>query len=121
MKIVIVESDERTREIISKTVKRAYPEAVIAGMARNGREGYELIRTEMPEIVIMDIRLPGMSGLTMLRRLRAEKIYARVIIITEDTDFEHARQAITLGVDDYMLKPVRPLQLKSCQSGQGEN
>ena len=96
MKIVIVESDERTREIISKTVKRACPEAVIAGTARNGREGYELIRTEMPEIVIMDIRLPGMSGLTMLRRLRAEKIYARVIIITEDTDFEHARQAITL-------------------------
>ena len=116
MKIVIVESDERTREIISKTVKRACPEAVIAGTARNGREGYELIRREMPEIVIMDIRLPGMSGLTMLRRLRAEKIYARVIIITEDTDFEHARQAITLGVDDYMLKPVRPLQLRKAVS-----
>ena len=112
MKIVIVESEEQTRETIEKTVRKICPESVLAGTAATGRDGYELIRAEHPDIVIMDIRLPVMGGLTMLRRLRAERIYFRVLIITADTDFDHARQAITLGVDDYMLKPVRTVQLK---------
>ena len=113
MKIVIVESEQQTRETIEKTVKTALPDAVLAGNAENGRDGRNLIRAEKPDLVIMDIRLPGMGGLSMLRKLRAEKNNARVLIVTADTDFGHARQAITLGVDDYILKPFSTAQLRT--------
>ena len=61
----------------------------------------------------MDLQLPGMAGLSMLKKLRAEKIDARVIVTTADTDFDHARQAIGLSVDYYILKPIKILQLKN--------
>ena len=60
----------------------------------------------------MDLVLSGMSGLSLLRKLRADKLGIRVLILTSDTDFNHARQAIELGVDNYMLKPVKKSQLK---------
>lgn len=113
MKIVIVESEQQVRETIEKTVKSAFPDAVLAGNAENGRDGYNLIHAEKPDLVIMDIRIPGMGGLSMLRKLRTEKNDAHVLIVTADTDFGHARQAISLGVDDYILKPFRPAQLKT--------
>lgn len=113
MKIVIVERDVQTIEMIEKTVRSSHPESILAGTARNGREGYELICAEQPDLVIMDIQLPGMSGLTMLRKMRAAKINARVLIITADTDFDHARQTIGLSVENYMLKPVKRSQLKN--------
>ena len=113
MKIVIVESEQQVRETIEKTVKSAFPDAVLAGNAENGRDGYNLIHAEKPDLVIMDIRIPGMGGLSMLRKLRTEKNNAHVLIVTADTDFGHARQAISLGVDDYILKPFRPAQLKT--------
>lgn len=112
MKIVIVENEEKTRKIIEKTVRMVCPESVLAGAAKNIGEGYKLIRAELPDVIIMDIQLPGGGGLSMLRRLREEKVDARVLIVTEDKDFEHARQAISLGVDDYMLKPIELSQMK---------
>lgn len=113
MKFVIIESEEQARETIEKAVQKVCPEAVLAGTAQNGRKGYELVRTMNPDLIIMDLRLPGMGGLSMLRKLRAEKIDARVIVTTADTDFDHARQAIGLSVDNYMLKPIKTLQLKN--------
>lgn len=113
MKFVIIESEEQARETIKNTVHKTCPEAVLAGAAQNGKDGYELVRAENPDLVIMDLQLPGMGGLSMLRKLRSEKIDAKVIVITADTDFDHARQAISLSVDNYMLKPIKPLQLKN--------
>lgn len=112
MRFLIVENDGQIEKTIENTVKDVCPESVLAGTADNGRTGYELIRRKRPDLVIMDLKLPGMSGLTMLKKMRAEKIDARVIILTSDTDFEDIRQAVSQGIDNYMLKPVKTSQLK---------
>ena len=112
MRFVIIEKERRTREKIERIVKDACPGAVLVGTSENGKAGWELICEGQPELVIMDLLLTGMTGLSLLKKMRAEKIGARVIIITSDTDFNHARQAIELSVDNYILKPVKTSQLK---------
>lgn len=69
-----------------------------------------------PNLVIMDIGLPRMNGLNLLRKLRTEGREFRVIIITKDEDFQQAKQAIDLGVDGYLVQPFRPMELKKALS-----
>ena len=112
MRIVIVDGEAQVREELEKLLKKAEPEYELAGTASDGREGYELISREQPDLVIMDIQLPKMSGVTMLKKLRADEAACRVIVLTADTDFNRARQAIELGIDNYILKPLKRAQLK---------
>lgn len=112
MQIVIVDGEEQVRGELMKLLEKAGPGYELAGIASDGREGYELIREVRPDLVIMDIQLPRMNGVTMLKKLRGESISSRVIILTADTDFNKARQAIELSVDNYILKPLKKVQLK---------
>lgn len=112
MRIVIVDGEAQVREEVGRLLEKAGMGYELAGAASNGREGYELISRECPDLVIMDIRLTKMSGLSMLKKLRAEGADCRVIVLTEDADFDKARQAIELGVDNYLLKPLKKSPLK---------
>lgn len=120
MRIVIVDSEEKAREQLEKILQKAGPGYELAGTASDGKEGLELILRVCPDIVIMDIRLPKMSGLMMLRRLRAKGAACRVIVLTEEMDFERARQAIELQVDNYLLKPIKTGQVKKAVQTLGE-
>lgn len=123
MKAVIIDADLRFIEMIEKTFLSLEKEDenagidveetfFVAGNALNGKDGYELIKKERPDLVVMDLKLPELGGISLLRKLRRENAEAHVLVITEDTDFGHARQAIELGIDNYMLKPVKRAQFK---------
>lgn len=107
MRVVIIDGDAQVREELIKLLEKAGPEYELAGAASDGREGYELISEARPDLVIMDVQLPRMSGVTMLKKLRSEGASCRVIVLTADTDFNKARQAIELSVDNYILKPLK--------------
>ncbi len=77
----------------------------IAGTAHDGVSGLELIRSIRPDIVLTDIRMPNMDGLTMLAAIRSEFPGIQMSVLTAYRDFEYARKAITLGVCRYLLKP----------------
>ena len=72
MKIVIVEDEAAIRKGLAGLLPKISPDYEVAGTAADGREGLELIRREHPALVILDIRMPGMDGMTMLRVLRSE-------------------------------------------------
>lgn len=78
----------------------------VAASARNGFEGLEKLKQEEPDIILSDIKMPGMDGLEFARRAR--EIYPDVLIIllTGYDSFEFARQAISTGVKEYLLKPI---------------
>lgn len=115
MKIIIVDGKESDRnaiqDILGSITAHEKPVCESIKTADNGKAGYDQIRTEKPDLVIMDIGLPGMSGLSMLKKLRAEDIGCHVLVLTADMDFKTAQQAISLGVDDYLLKPVKKARL----------
>lgn len=75
-------------------------------MARNGKEALELFKKEPADIVVTDVEMPVMDGLEFLRALREENTRTRCIILTGYDEFEYARKAIVLDVEDYILKPI---------------
>ncbi|SDE19693.1 two-component system, response regulator YesN [Paenibacillus sp. UNCCL117] len=77
----------------------------VAGTASNGEDGLELVARVKPDIVITDIRMPRMDGLTMLRKLLELSHACKVILISSYTDFDYAKQAVQLGAFDYVVKP----------------
>lgn len=76
----------------------------VVGAASNGAEGYSCFKKDIPDIVITDIRMPGMDGLEMLRMMQNINPSVYTIMLTSHEDFDYARRAIRLGASEYILK-----------------
>lgn len=110
-KVVIVDDEPLIAEGLKKIVDWDGYNCVVAGTASSGKEGLELVREQKPDILFTDIRMPGMDGLTMVAALRSEYENLQVIILTGYRDFEYARQALTLGVHRFLVKPSKMNEL----------
>lgn len=84
----------------------------IAGEAANGRQAYQMILDINPDLVLLDIRMPGLSGLEVIESLRADGFHGKVIILSGYSDFSYAQQAISHGVLHYLTKPIDKVELK---------
>lgn len=112
MRIVVVEDAAPIREGLGKILKKLGSEYELAGTAENGSKGLEMIEELKPDLVIMDIKMPDMDGLTMLKKLRERKNKCKAIVLTAYSDFDYAKQAIELGIENYLLKPIKIPELK---------
>lgn len=99
--VVIVEDEELIRAEIVESTPWERLGLTVVGSASDGLQGEELIKRLEPDIVVTDIRLPGLDGLQMLQRCAVE----HAIILSGHSDFPYMRKAIKLGVFDYLLKP----------------
>jgi two-component system response regulator YesN len=106
MKILIVEDEIRIREGIEKLLSKLDQEFEIVGEAEDGEDGLQIIREKHPDMVITDIRMPGMDGLEMLSRIAAEGLGTKAIVLSAYSEFEYARKAMKMGVTEYLLKPI---------------
>ena len=105
MRIIIVEDEPNTREGIQNMIRR-YTEHQVAAVAENGEEGLEMIEKYRPHLVITDVRMPRMNGLEMLEAVKKKGIDVQAVVLTGYSEFEYARQALRLGVAEYVLKPL---------------
>lgn len=103
-KVAVIDDDDLIRLTVSR-VLRAHGHQVIE--ARNGAEGFELIGSERPDLVISDVNMPVLDGFAMLERLRQLESTATmpVIMLTSLDDRLSFRKGMTLGADDYLPKP----------------
>ena len=113
MRIVVVEDEAPIREGMAKILSKINTDYKVVGTAVDGEKGLELIRKERPDLVIMDIRMPRMTGLEMLSQLRQEQNKCKVIVLSAYSDFDYAKQAIELGIENYLLKPINIVELKN--------
>ena len=112
MKIIIVEDEKSIRNGLVKMLPKLDPEYEVVGSAKDGLEGYQRILAEQPDLVIMDIEMPEMNGLTMLEKLRKEGFTGKAVVLTAYSDFSYAKRAIELGIENYLLKPIKLEELK---------
>lgn len=106
-RVILVDDESRIVDGLRKVVRWEDYGCSIVGTADSGVTGTELIRREKPDILFMDICMPGMDGLTMLAGLRSEFPRMQVTILTGYRDFTYAQKAINLGVTRFLLKPSR--------------
>jgi len=111
-RVVLVDDERLIVRGLSSVVPWAEFGCEVAGAAYDGVKGLEMIRSLRPDIVLTDIRMPNMDGLTMLAALRSEFPEIQTTVLTAYRDFDYARQAITLGVCRYLLKPSNLDELK---------
>lgn len=106
-KAMIVDDEPAIREGLSSIIDWGDCGFRIVDTAGNGREALEKFGEHRPELVIVDIRMPGMSGLEVIRSIREKNGEPfHFLILSGYADFDYARQAMGFGVDGYLLKPV---------------
>ncbi len=106
MKIIIAEDEQRAREGLSKLLQTIPGDYELIAQAANGQAALEMIMRLKPDVVITDIKMPFMDGLALIQAVRAQQLSAEFVVISAYADFELARQSISLGVAEYILKPV---------------
>ncbi|MDR2343498.1 MAG: response regulator transcription factor [Spirochaetaceae bacterium] len=105
--ILIVEDDEEIQELLSLAMGREGWHLV---MAKNGEDALALLKHEAVDCAVLDIMLPGMDGLTVLKKLKAERSLGAIPVIMTTARGEDADvvAALELGADDYVVKPYSP-------------
>ncbi|HHW48843.1 MAG TPA: response regulator transcription factor [Clostridiaceae bacterium] len=110
-KMIIVDDETWVHEGIKNTIDWNEYGVEVVGEAEDGEEALSLIEQVHPDIGIIDIRMPGMDGLELIRRIREKGESMEAIVLTGYGEFSYAQEAIALGVFQYILKPVEASDL----------
>lgn len=108
LRLVIADDEKQTRDCIIDFTDWSNNGIEIVGIASDGLEAYDVIQKTKPDIAILDIQMPGMSGLDVIENLRDQEAETVFIIVSSFDNFEYARKAIHLGVEEYLVKPFLP-------------
>ncbi|MGE5613207.1 MAG: response regulator [Bacillota bacterium] len=105
-KLMIVDDEQIVLDAVTHIVNKIIKNVRITSCARNGREAIEKAREDHPDIILMDIRMPGINGIDAISEIRRFSPDTRFAIISAYEQFEFAKQAMELGVEHYILKPI---------------
>ncbi|MDQ0149711.1 response regulator [Eubacterium multiforme] len=108
--IMIVDDEELERKALNVILKDLKEVNIIAE-ACNGREAIELDKKYNPDLIIMDVKMPGFDGCKAAEIIKGNNKDRIIIMVTAHDDFELVRKALVLGVNDYILKPVKPREI----------
>ncbi len=106
--VLVVEDEEALAVGLRDALLHGGFEATVVG---DGIQGLEAVRTQQPDLLVLDLMLPGMSGLEVLKALRTEGFRTRVLIVTALADEEDLLRGFQAGADDYLTKPFSPREL----------
>ena len=106
-----VEDELLIRQNIRKVIESMPGPFALCGEASDGEMALSMMQDLMPDIVLTDIRMPFLDGFELIQHAKAIMPWLKIVIISGYGDFEFAQKAISLGVDQYLLKPIRPPEL----------
>lgn len=110
-KVLIVEDEKAKASGIAYMLEKYNQTCSDVMIAYDGHEGYEAALQYEPDIILTDIRMPVMDGLEMIRKLKTAGVQASFIVLSGYAEFSYAKQAIELGVKDFITKPVDEMEL----------
>lgn len=111
LKVMIADDEERICQLIEALIDCDALGVEIVGVAHNGLEACELVKSLRPDILITDIKMPGYSGLELIEKVKESEENLEIIIISGYAHFAYAQTAIKFGVGDYLLKPINKEEL----------
>lgn len=113
IRLLIADDEKLEREALAELVQRRFERDVVLEVAENGRKAADTAVLWGADLILMDIEMPGMSGLDAARAVLAQRPSCRVIFVTAYSLFQYAHEAVHLGACDYLLKPVDPDELEA--------
>ncbi|NOU85871.1 response regulator [Paenibacillus sp. LMG 31460] len=110
-KVVVIDDKPLIRQAIVQMIAWEKLNCAVVGQAEDGIEGKRLIMELQPDILVTDIKMPGLSGLDLAEQMSADFPMAKTILVTGYQDFEYAKRAVRLGVYDFIVKPINHEEL----------
>lgn len=102
MRILVIEDEHRIANSIKKGLEQ---ESYAVDVAYTGDDGYDLASTEDYDLILLDLMLPGMDGITICKKLRGENIHTPILTLTARDQTENKVEGLDAGADDYLTKP----------------
>ncbi|SCH83331.1 response regulator transcription factor [Romboutsia sp. 1001713B170207_170306_H8] len=122
LNILVVEDEAPIRDWIAYTVDNISEKFKVLASASNGKEAYELAVKFNPQVIISDIKMPIMGGIELTKEVKKVMPDTYIILLTNYAEFSYAKQAISCGVHEYLIKSdIRPKELKDVLTGIYEN
>lgn len=112
-KVLIVDDEQKICLLIKHLIDWNNLGIKLVGMAHNSSDAMKIVAETNPDIVFTDIRMPGQDGLELIRLIKAKDEKIDFIIISGYRDFDYARRAIQYGAEDYILKPIKKIDLEN--------
>lgn len=109
--LIVVDDEKWVRHGLSTTIDWEAGGIKLLGEAEDGEAACRMIDMNAPDIIITDIRMPGMDGLALLEYIRERRLHCKVIMISGYSDFSYAQKALRFGAHDYVLKPIEETNL----------
>jgi CheY-like chemotaxis protein len=107
-RVLVVDDDPNILALLRTTLRN---HGAHCETADNGRDAIRLIREQEPQVVVLDVNMPGMDGYEVLSAIRAEELPTQVILLTARQQERDVLRGFELGADDYLIKPLNPLEL----------
>jgi two-component system response regulator YesN len=107
LRVALIDDEQLILQGLIRVFPWAKYRCEVIGTACDGREGLRLVREKRPDILMTDIRMPNMDGLSMIAALRSEFPDMKIAVLTAFRDFDYAQRALTLGVCRFLLKPSK--------------
>jgi two-component system response regulator YesN len=114
--VFIVDDEVIVREGLRSSIDWEHSGFSFAGEAGDGEIALSMIQDIKPDILITDIKMPFMDGLELSQTVKKLLPWIRIIILSGHDEFDYAKKAISIGVDDYILKPFTPEELLACMN-----
>lgn len=112
-KVIIADDEQHICNLINALIDWEKYELEVAGVANDGDKAFQMCEELSPDLLITDIRMPGLSGIELIKKLYEELPDIKVIIITGYSQFLYAQQALKYRVVDYLLKPIQKEELEN--------
>jgi DNA-binding NarL/FixJ family response regulator len=110
--VLIADDGELFAESLRRVLSQMSTDRImVCSVAHTGEEAVAMTESYKPDIVLMDIRMPGMNGITATRRIRAAGSRAKVIVLTNFDDDDYIHEALDAGASGYVLKDISPERL----------
>lgn len=113
LRVLIAEDEQLERRALSSIITAMQSHEIVLLEASNGRQAIELAKTGSVDMAFLDIRMPGLDGLQTAQELKRIHPELRIIFITAFDHFNYAQEAIRLGVDEYLVKPASPEEIRT--------
>ena len=108
MRVLVVDDEKLIRDVIKEYLLL---EKIEVEEASNGEEALNKVKQENFDIIIMDIKMPGINGIKALELIKNENPNKEIIMLTAYDDFEFVHKVLVLGGSDYIIKPIKPDKL----------
>lgn len=109
--VLLADDEEEVLQVIGRKINWEGLGFSVIGYANNGVKALEMVEEFQPDVVMTDIKMPYMDGMELTKRIRAEFPATKILIFTGFDEFEYAKEAIHLEVEEYVLKPVNSVEL----------